>query len=182
MSSRERRTVRLRFTPTLLLLALAAALLALVAAGCGRDEGDEGNGGGAGATAAEEQLSGNVLIDGSSTVGPLTTAAAESYRNEQPNVNIEVGVSGTGGGFERFCAGETDISNASRPIDEEEEGPVCEQGGIQYTEVQVANDGIAIATNKDLAVDCLTTDQLKELWNKGSKVKSLADIDPSLPD
>src|ERR671914_2019115 len=185
MSSRERRTVRLRFTPTLLLLALAAALLALVAAGCGRDEGDEGNGGGAGATAAEEQLSGNVLIDGSSTVGPLTTAAAESYRNEQPDVNIEVGVSGTGGGFERFCAGETDISNAWRPIDEEEEGPLCEDAGIQYTEFQVGVDALTVVVNPaNDWVDCLTVDQLKTMWEPKAegKVNNWNQVDPSFPD
>jgi phosphate transport system substrate-binding protein len=185
MSSRERRTVRLRFTPTLLLLALAAALLALVAAGCGRDEGDEGNGGGAGATAAEEQLSGNVLIDGSSTVGPLTTAAAESYRNEQPNVNIEVGVSGTGGGFERFCAGETDISNASRPIDEEEEVPICQDAGVEYTEFQVGVDALTLVVNPaNDWVDCLTVDQLKTIWEPKAegKVTNWNQVDPSFPD
>jgi phosphate transport system substrate-binding protein len=168
----------------LLTLAVTGALAFGVAA-CGDDD-DEPAGGGAN---TEEQassnggdISGQIAIDGSSTVAPFAEAAAELFNEEYPDVQITVGTSGTGGGFEKFCAGETDISNASRPIDEEEEVPVCEQGGIQYTEVQVANDGIAIATNKDLAVDCLTTDQLKELWNKGSKVKSLADIDPSLPD
>jgi phosphate transport system substrate-binding protein len=168
----------------LLTLAVTGALAFGVAA-CGDDD-DEPGGGGAN---TEEQassnggdISGQIAIDGSSTVAPFAEAAAELFNEEYPDVQITVGTSGTGGGFEKFCAGETDISNASRPIDEEEEVPVCEQGGIQYTEVQVANDGIAVATNKELAVDCLTTDQLKELWNKGSKVKSLADIDPSLPD
>ena len=97
-------------------------------------------------------------------------------------MQITVGTSGTGGGFEKFCAGETDISTASRPIDEEEEVPVCEQGGVKYTEIVVANDGIAVATNKDLAVDCMTTEQLKQLWNKGSKITKLSEIDPSFPD
>ena len=97
-------------------------------------------------------------------------------------MQITVGTSGTGGGFEKFCAGETDISDASRPIKDDEEVPLCEEAGVEYTEVQIANDGIAIATNKELAVDCLTTDQLKQVWNKGSKVNSLADVDPQLPD
>ena len=87
-------------------------------------------------------------------------------------MKITVGESGTGGGFEKFCAGETDISDASRPIKDDEEAPVCEKDGVKYTEVQIANDGIAVVTNKDLKVDCLTTDQLKKLWNKGSKVKT----------
>jgi phosphate transport system substrate-binding protein len=96
-------------------------------------------------------------------------------------VKISVGQSGTGGGFEKFCAGETDISDASRPIKDDEEAPVCQKAGIEYSDVQIANDGIAVVTNKDLKVDCLTTDQLKQLWNKGSKVNSLSEIDSSLP-
>jgi phosphate transport system substrate-binding protein len=97
-------------------------------------------------------------------------------------VKITVGTSGTGGGFEKFCAGETDISNASRPIKDDEEVPICKKAGIDYTEVQVANDGISVVTNPDMKVECLTTDQLKKIWNEGSKVKSLKEVDPSLPD
>ena len=116
-------------------------------------------------------LTGSIAIDGSSTVFPFAQAAAELFNEENPDVKITVGQSGTGGGFEKFCAGETDISDASRPIKDDEEVPVCEKNGVTYSEVQVANDGIAVVTNKDLKVDCLTTDQLKELWNKGSKVE-----------
>ena len=97
-------------------------------------------------------------------------------------MKVTVGTSGTGGGFEKFCAGETDISDASRPIKDDEEAPLCEKGGVKYTEIAIANDGIAIATNKELAVDCLTVDQLKQLWNKGSKVKSLRRGRSELPD
>jgi phosphate transport system substrate-binding protein len=93
-----------------------------------------------------------------------------------------VGQSGTGGGFEKFCAGETDISNASRPIDEEEEVPICEENAVEPGEVQVANDGIAIATNKGVTIECMTVDQLKSLWEPDSKVASFSDIDPSFPD
>ena len=128
------------------------------------------------------ELSGKIAIDGSSTVAPFAEAAAELFQEENPDVQITVGTSGTGGGFEKFCAGETDVSDASRPIKDDEEAPLCEEGGVKYTEIQVANDGIAVATSKELAVDCLTTDQLKQIWNKGSKVKSLADVDPELPD
>ena len=131
---------------------------------------------------SSEELSGEIAIDGSSTVAPFAQAAAELFNEEQPNVRITVGTSGTGGGFEKFCAGETDISDASRPIKDDEEVPVCEKNGVSYGEVQVANDGVAVVTNKALTVDCLTTDQLKEVWNKGSKVKSLSELDPSLPD
>jgi phosphate transport system substrate-binding protein len=161
------------------LLAFAACgALALGAAACGGDEDDDGGGGGGGGG----DLSGTIRIDGSSTVGPFAQAAQEAFQGENPGVRITVAQSGTGGGFEKFCAGETDISNASRPIDEEEEVPLCEKEGVEYTEVQVANDGISIATNPDLQVDCLTTDQLKELWDQGSKVNSLSQLDPSLPD
>jgi phosphate transport system substrate-binding protein len=159
------------------LLAFAACgALGLGAAACGSDDNGGGGGGGGG------DLSGTIKIDGSSTVGPYAQAAAEEFQGQNPNVRITVGTSGTGGGFEKFCAGETDISDASRPIDEEEEVPICKKNGVDYTEVQVANDGISIVTNPDLKVDCLTTEQLKELWEQGSKVANLSELDPKLPD
>src|ERR671910_281245 len=157
----------------------ACCALALGAAACGNDDDDSGNGGGGG---GGQELSGSIKIDGSSTVAPFAQAAQEAFQGENPNVKITVGTSGTGGGFEKFCAGETDISDASRPIKDDEEVPVCEKAGVKYGEVQVANDGIAVVTNKALAVDCLTTDELKQIWNKGSKVKNLADVDSKLPD
>src|SRR5688500_18713284 len=161
-----------------LLLALAvSSALAFGVVACGDDEGEDqaaSNGGG--------ELSGEIAIDGSSTVAPFAEAAAELFQEENSGVQITVGTSGTGGGFEKFCAGETDISSASRPIKDDEEVPVCEKAGVKYGEVQIANDGIAVVTNKALAVDCLTTDELKQIWNKGSKVKSLADVNPDLPD
>ena len=129
-----------------------------------------------------EELSGSIRIDGSSTVYPFAQAAAELFNEEQSGVQITVGQSGTGGGFEKFCAGETEISTASRPIDEEEEVPVCEKNAVVPGEVQIANDGIAIATNKGLTIECMTTDQLKSLWEPKSKVASYSDIDPSFPD
>ena len=159
-----------------LLLFAACGVLAVGVAACGEDEDSDSGGGGGG------ELSGTIRIDGSSTVGPFAQAAQEAFQGENPGVRISVAQSGTGGGFEKFCAGETDISDASRPIDEEEEVPICDKNGVDYTEVQVANDGISVTTNPNLEVDCLTTDQLKELWAQGSKAKSLADIDPKLPD
>ena len=162
------------------LLTLAACgVLALGAAACGDDDDSGGGGGGGGGS---KSLSGNIKIDGSSTVAPFAQAAQEAFQAENPDVKITVGTSGTGGGFEKFCAGETDISNASREIKEDEEAPICKKGGVTYAGIQVANDGIAMVTNAELKVDCLTVDQLKKLWNKGSKVQSLSDIDPSLPD
>ena len=160
------------------LLAFAACgVLALGVAACGDDDDDGGGGGGGGG-----DLSGTIRIDGSSTVGPFAQAAAEEFQGQNPGVKVTVGTSGTGGGFEKFCAGETDISDASRPIDEEEEVPICEKNNVTYKEVQVANDGISITTNKNLTVDCMTVEQLKELWEQGSKVNSLSQIDPQFPD
>jgi phosphate transport system substrate-binding protein len=160
-----------------LLTIAACGSLALGAAACGSDEDENGGGGGGGG-----DLSGTIRIDGSSTVGPFAQASAEEFQAQNPGVRITVGTSGTGGGFEKFCAGETDISDASRPIDEEEEVPICEKEGVRFTEVQVANDGISVVTNPDLKVDCLTTDQLKQLWQQGSQVQALGDVDPKLPD
>ena len=154
-------------------------LLALFAAGCGGDrEGSSDDTG----TAATSDLSGRIQADGSSTVGPYTTAAAERFRTENPDVQTTVGVSGTGGGFERFCAGETDLSNASRPIKDEEK-QLCDDKGIEFVEFQVANDALTVVVNPDNDwVDCLTVDQLKTIWDQGSKVKSWRDVDPSFPD
>ena len=182
--------MRIRPVLRLVLLLLALGILALGASGCGRgdDEGAADTPAAAGegdATTEAQELSGAIEIDGSSTVGPLTTAAAESFRAEQPDVNVTVGVAGTGGGFERFCAGETDISNASRPIDEEEEVPLCEQGGVEYTEFQVGVDALTVVVNaeNDWAT-CLTLDQLKTMWEPKAegKVDNWNQVDPSFPD
>jgi phosphate transport system substrate-binding protein len=163
-----------------LIISMAACgVLALGVAACGDDDDDSG---GSSSGSASGDLSGTIKIDGSSTVAPFAQAAQEAFQGENPNVKITVGTSGTGGGFEKFCAGETDISDASRPIKSDEEVPVCKKNGVSYKEVQVANDGIAVVTNPDLKVDCMTTAQLKQLWNKGSKVKNLSEIDPKFPD
>jgi phosphate transport system substrate-binding protein len=164
-----------RRTRKITVLAAVGALAVGVAA-CGSDDDNGGGGGG------DKDLSGKIALDGSSTVLPFAQAAAELFNQDNPNVKITVGSSGTGGGFEKFCAGETDISDASRPIKPDEEVPVCKKGGVTYKEVQVANDGIAVITNKDVAIDCMTVDQLKKLWDKGSKVKSFNEIDPKFPD
>lgn len=166
------------------LAAGAATVLALAIAACGSsDDNGDGGGGGSRASASSEDLSGTIRIDGSSTVFPFAQAAAELFQEEAPKVEITVGESGTGGGFEKFCAGETDISDASRPIkaDDDKEGVACDKAAIEYGEVQIANDGIAVVTNKDLEVDCLTTDELKKLWNKGSAVANLSEVKSGLP-
>jgi len=147
--------------------------LGLALTACGGGNAEQANGDGA---------SGSVTIDGSSTVYPMTVAANELLREENPNIDAAVGQAGTGGGFERFCAGETDISDASRPIDPEDEVPVCEENGVEFTELQVATDALTVVVHPDLAVDCLTVDQLIELWRPGSDVTNWQDLDPSFPD
>ena len=158
---------------------LALATLA-VAGGCGggRDDADAEPT----ATGAARELSGSVEADGSSTVGPLATAAAERFQRENPDVRVTVGVSGTGGGFERFCRGETDLSNASRPI-EDEERQACEKKGVEFAEFQVANDALTVVVNpgNDWA-QCLTVGQLKKIWQPGSEVDSWKDVEAKFPD
>ncbi len=146
-----------------LLAVCASGLLATGIAACGDNEEDGGGGGG------------GISIDGSSTVQPFAEAAAELFNDQNSDVNVSVAGSGTGGGFEKFCGDETDISTASRPIDEKEEVPVCEKAGVEYTELQVANDGIAIVTNPAVEISCLTTDQLARLWSDET-VTSFSDL------
>src|SRR5918992_1072887 len=150
---------------------------ALVACGGGSDDG----GGGAGQGGGQQQLSGTIKIDGSSTVAPLTTVASELFQEEQPRVQVPVGTSGTGGGFEKFCAGETDINDASSQIGEEEIA-ACKAKGITYSEFQIANDALTVVVPKsNTFVKCLTVEQLKKIWEKDSKVNNWKQVDPSFP-
>ena len=150
--------------------------LALVGAACGGQQGGSGGGGGGGGG----NLSGTIQIDGSSTVQPFAQAAAELFQEENPNVRITVGGAGTGDGFERFCKGETEISDASRPIEAEEE-EACKKENIETEQVPVANDGLAIVTNKETMIDCLTVDQVKDLFGPDATAKSFKEVDPKLP-
>src|SRR5688500_17249871 len=132
--------------------------------------------------AGGEGPSGASRADGSATVAPLTTAAAEPFQDEHPKVRITVGTSGTGGGFEKFCNGETDISDASRPI-KDEEAQACESKNIEYAEMKVAIDGLSIVVNKDNDfVECLTVAELKKIWEPSSTVKTWADVKSDWPD
>ncbi len=162
------------------LVAATLAVGALTLTACG---GDNNNAEAAGSGSGDsKELSGSVKIDGSSTVAPLSTAAAEFFAEEGTKVRVTVGTAGTGGGFEKFCAGETDISDASRPI-KEEEAAICKEKGIEYVEIPVANDALTVVVSKDNDwADCLTTDQLKAIWEPKSKVSSWKDVDPSFPD
>ncbi len=149
------------------ILASSILLVALAAAGCGGG-GDDGGGG-------------TISADGSSTVGPYVTAAAEGFKDEA-GIDVTVGISGTGGGFERFCAGETDLSNASRPIDEDEV-QLCEDAGVEYVEFQVANDALTVVVNaaNDWAT-CITVEELKKIWEPASTVSNWNQVRTDYPD
>lgn len=160
-------------------LAPSIAVLALTLSACGgADAGSDASGDASGAASG---ASGSVAVDGSSTVFPMSDAAAELLSEENPDVQVTVAESGTGGGFEAFCAGETDISDASRPI-EDDEIALCKKNGIEYTELQVATDALTMVVNPDLAVDCLTVDQITALWGPNSTATNWNEIDPSFPD
>ena len=162
-------------------IALLLGLVALLAAGCGRDDSNDTSGTTTSAGGGSD-LSGRIEADGSSTVGPYTTAAAERFQQQNSDVQVTVGVSGTGGGFERFCRGETDLSNASRAI-KDEEATICEGKGIEYVEFQVANDALTLVVNKDNDwATCLTVPQLAKIWGPGSKVNNWNQVDPAFPD
>lgn len=126
-------------------------------------------------------LSGTIEIDGSSTVFPVSEAVAEEFGKLHPDVRVNVGVSGTGGGFKRFTVGETDISDASRPI-KDSEAEVAKENGIEYYPLRVAMDGLSVMVSPDNDfVECLTTDQLKMIWEPGSTVAKWSDVNPSWP-
>jgi phosphate binding protein len=155
--------------------ALAAA--ALLVSGCGGQNN-------AGGSSSEAGVSGTVSVDGSSTVAPLSEAAADLFRDVEPGVNVSVGTAGTGGGFKKFCAGESDISDASRPI-KDEEAAECKAKGLEFTEVIVANDGLSVVVNPENTwAKCLTVAQLKTMWSPESegKIKNWNQIDKSFPD
>jgi phosphate transport system substrate-binding protein len=160
----------------LVVLVLVALFLALGGGvGCGGDDDDAD---------PAPTLSGRIDLDGSSTVDPFAIEAAERFGDENPGVTIIVGIypSRTHGGFERFCAGETDLSNASRPIQDDEKG-ACRRRGIEYVELQVANDALTVVVNpgNDWA-DCLTINELKKIWEPGSNVDSWSDVRRGFPE
>jgi len=157
--------------------AASVAALALLLSACGGNNNDGGSDGGDG-------VSGTIAIDGSSTVGPMSEVAEELFTDENSGVQITVGESGTGGGFEKFCAGETDINDASRPI-EEDEAAICEENSIEYQEMVVANDALTVVVNKENTwATCLTVEQLNTIWDPKSedKVTNWNQVDPSFPD
>ena len=155
------------------------AILALTLAACGPSAQDARTGEGGGAASGPAL----VTLDGSSTVFPISEAVAEEFQKADKNVRVTVGISGTGGGFQKFCRGEIDIADASRPISATEVA-ACQAGGVQYVELPVAFDGIAIAVNpKNTWADKITVAELKTLWapDAQGKVKTWSQVRKGWP-
>ncbi|MGY8881127.1 MAG: PstS family phosphate ABC transporter substrate-binding protein [Dehalococcoidia bacterium] len=151
-------------------LIVTSLLIVGIIAACGGGEG------GSGAESSE------ILIDGSSTVFPISQAVAEEFRVDRPEVQIPVGISGTGGGFKRFVEGEIDIADASRPIKDSESAQAA-ANGVEFTEFTIAYDGLSIVINKsnDFAT-CLTVAELKQIWEPGSSVDNWNEVRSEFPD
>lgn len=159
-------------TTRVLVAAVAASLFLTACSGASEDS-----------ASSESVLSGSIEIDGSSTVGPLTDAIAEEYADVQPDVTVNLSISGTGGGFERFCeTGDTQFSNASRPI-KDEEAEKCKANGIEYTEIRVGTDALTMVTSADTPTEikCLTKDEVLAVWGPDAK-KNWKDVNPTFPD
>lgn len=156
---------------SLILVGVLALSLAACGGGSTETEGE----------APDTALTGTIAIDGSSTVFPITEAIAEEFNGTYPEVRIPIGVSGTGGGFKKFVAGETDISNASRPI-KDEEAQAAAAAGIEYIEMTIAYDGLSVLVNPaNDWVDSLTVEELNMMWAPDSTVKKWSDIRPEWP-
>ncbi len=134
------------------------------------------------ATAPVTGISGEIVVDGSSTVFPITQAVAEEFRKLHPSVQIPVGLSGTGGGFKKFVSGDTVISNASRPVKDSERESLA-AAGVEFIELTVAFDGLSMLANpaNDFA-DCLTTEELRRIWEPESRLTSWSEVRAGFPD
>ncbi|GAA3642841.1 hypothetical protein GCM10022200_28390 [Microbacterium awajiense] len=166
-------TTTAKFAATALLLSGALALSACGGQSSAGGTGEEGS-----------AMGGTVASDGSSTVAPLTEAAATEFASVEPEIQVTVATSGTGGGFKTFCAGETDLSNASRPI-KDEEAEACADAGIEFTEIVIANDGLSVVVNPENDwIDCITVEQLNTIWSPESEgeIMNWNQVDPSFPD
>lgn len=152
-----------------------AAAAAFLLASCGQGGGQQ---------QGEEKLQGEIRVDGSSTVFPVTEAVAEEFRTEQSQVRVTIGVSGTGGGFKKFCRAETDISNASRPI-KESEITACGESSVSYLGLPIAYDGMAVIVNPENDwLNSVTTEELKRIWEPAAQgtVTRWSHVNPAWPD
>ena len=159
-------------------------LTGLLASACGSGATPSGAASVAPPASQAVALTGSVNIDGSSTVYPITEAVAEEFQKANSGVKVTVAFAGTGGGFKKFCIGETDMNDASRPIkaDDAGEGAGCKAKGIEWLALGIATDALSVVVSKDNSfVTCLTTAQLKTMWDQGSTATKWSDIDPSFP-
>jgi phosphate binding protein len=157
---------------------IIACVAAVSLVACGKQSSNNG------ATATQSTLSGTIRIDGSSTVLPISEAVAEEFAKQYPNVQPTVGKSGTGGGFEKFANGEIDITGASRPIREEEDA-LCKKNGIEYIEIPIAYDAIAVVVNpQNTWCDYLTVAELKKIWEPAAqgKITKWSQVRAGFPD
>lgn len=163
----------MRYLKKISAASLAMVLSLVFLGGCGQaNQQAEGN---------AEKMSGEISIDGSSTVYPITAAVGEEFQQLNPDVKVTVGFSGTGGGFEKFLQKEIDINDASRAIKAEEIAK-AEENKIEYKEIKIAYDGLSVVVSHDNDfVDSLTVDELKRIWEPNSKVKTWKDVRPEWP-
>ncbi len=168
------------------LMVVSLSALAFIVAACGGG----GNGGGGGDTGSGTsggtgggQASGDISIEGSSTVFPITQRVAEAFQQENQDVRITVGGAGSGDGFEALCNGQVPISDASRPIDQAEEVPICEENGVEFVELPVGLDGVAVTVNnQNNFADGITLEELNTIWAPDSQVQSWSEVRSSWPD
>jgi phosphate transport system substrate-binding protein len=144
---------------------VSVVVLSLLAAACGGGQSDNRQPGASGGGGHA------IKVDGSSTVYPIAEAVAEEFKKDNPGIDVQIGVSGTGGGFQKFCRTETDISNASRPI-KPTEIATCKQSGVEFVELPIAYDGLAVVVNpKNTWAASMTVEELKKLWAPGAQGK-----------
>lgn len=160
----------------------AFSLLAVMISGCGSNSSPENASGSETSNVATgEKVSGKISMDGSSTVGPVSEAMAEAFTAGNPEVQMDVAVSGTGGGFKKFAAGEIDIAGASRPI-EDKEIAACKEKGVEFVEIPIAFDGLSVVVNpQNDWVEDITVAELKKIWEPNSTVKTWKDVNPAWP-
>ena len=173
MTTSDRHTTLARAAGTTLARAVGGTAVAclLLLAACGGEGGADGSG-----------LTGTVAVDGSSTVYPVTEAMAEEFQRANRGVRVTVGVSGTGGGFKKFCRGETDVSDASRPI-KESERELCAENGVDFVRVPVAFDGITVAVNPENDwAQCVTTGELRRIWQPDSSIERWSQVRDAWPE
>ena len=181
----KNKMIKINGTMRVISMLIAVVFLSLFAVtSCAGDQEEGPNVLSASATSRSDvNLKGTIEIDGSSTVYPISEAVAEDFNKLYPNVRVNVGVSGTGGGFKRFTNGETDITDASRPIKNPKETSKAEKNGIKYVELRLGTDGLSVMVSpSNDFIDCLTTAELRQIWEPGSTINNWNQVRAEFPD